>query len=164
MKTIFTLLSFLFVNQKDNPKDEIFKIINKAFLRSAYNSPKYENGDSCYFYYYMIKMEVSKKYEVNSITVSDEAPEWVQINIRKFIKRLTPYTEINNLLQKGHYKNCSLVIPVVIESVYHNCKYGKTGETPATHTFNFQGKALEGKIVFLPTIFFEEPNHSLRKT
>ncbi len=111
--------------------------------------------DTCYHYSELLRLVINKNSKVVSIELSDSAPVWLKRDIdRQKERKDFRFDKLDSMALKGKLRNCTLVFPLVLESVVFPC--GTEAKKPnfPPNYFQFGGKNLEGNIIFGETLRF----------
>jgi hypothetical protein len=107
-----------------------------------------DNGDTCYHYTELIKVEINKSSKIVSIELSDSAPNWMKEDIGLQKKNKCINRGLDSIALASKWRNCSLVFPVVIESEDFPCGAAPQSRRYEENYFHFSGYNLRGNIIF----------------
>lgn len=127
--------------------------------------PDFNNGDTCYHYSELLKVEIGKYSKVISIELSDSAPGWLKNNLEKQKqRRRIDYKKLDSIALKNKIKNCTIVIPYIMESDSFPCGEAKKKRSFSEFFFQFTGRNLKGNIIFTRQIRMVFPVRYLSKS
>lgn len=151
--TIITFLIgaflFAFSGGSDNSLQDFQKQLSRDMERNMALPPQSLLHDTCYHHTDLLKVKINKLSKVVSIDLSDNAPEWLkmEINQLKERKRIS-YKKLDSLALNAGLRNCTLVFPLILESDYFPCGQENKKRSISENYFQFGGKNLKGNIFF----------------
>ncbi len=132
------------------PKDSLTDFQKQLSTNIAINiSPPPESiaKDTCFHYSELIKIEVSGRYKIVSLELSDSAPDWLK---QQFIihKKDIISKKLDSIAQKNGINNCVLLFPFIIESDDFPCGQAAQKRRLTEAYFQFDKKNLKGNMAF----------------
>jgi hypothetical protein len=111
--------------------------------------PEFLAHDTCYHHTDLLKVEVNKSSKVVSINLSDSAPAWLKQELARVIeKKSINYNKLNSAALAAGIKGCTIVFPLILESDYFPCGKADKQRSLGDNYFRFNGKNLQGNIIF----------------
>ena len=154
MITVQLLVAFISVAQQQDDSLQNFRNqLGRSFDLYMRPLPDFFNMDTCYHYTELLKLEINKSSKVVSVDFSDSAPQWIkkELNTLKE-KNKIDFRKLDSLTLKGRLHNRTLVFPLIIESEDFPCGQDKKQRTLSEIFFQFNGKNLQGNLIFGPHI------------
>ncbi|MCC6309000.1 MAG: hypothetical protein BWZ05_01351 [Bacteroidetes bacterium ADurb.BinA245] len=106
-------------------------------------------GDSCYRYTELLKIEIEKTGKIESICFSDSAPGWLKENLDRSIKnKIFNFRRLDSVAKDNHYVDCTLVFPVLLKTFIPPTEIQKGLKCEPDNFFVFNKKQLSGNIIF----------------
>ena len=150
MKYLFACLLFVNAAFARAQSDSLVNELEKAVLLSIAEPPEMTQ-DSCYNLSALVKVEISKRYQITAIRFSDVSPAWLKAEEPKLMHRLLLEwkQKISALAREEHIRKASVLLPLVIYSERFPCDRMKPkGLLQKKEYYLFDGQPLRGRLYF----------------
>ncbi len=150
MKYLFACLLLVHGAFARAQSDSLVIQLEKAVLLS-FPLPLEVTQDSCYNLSALVKVEISKRYEITAIRFSDVSPAWLKAEEPNLMPRMLPKwkQKISALARKEHIRKASILLPLVIYSDRFPCNRMKPkGLLQKKEYYLFDGQPLRGRLYF----------------
>lgn len=153
------IVFFILVTISSNGQVDLF---NKYLGRSVakFNIPNDIGKDSCYYSNALLNITLDENSKVSNIEFSDNAEPWLT-NELDTTKKNFDINIIEKHALKSNFKNCKVLIPVLIRGSSASCDPIKKNSWFNPNYFKFNGQNLLGNCFFLNPveIYFYPPSH-----
>ena len=148
---IFNLLLFhLFISPTNCSRDTIPTFNKEIQKLERYIGPPAQvyNYETCYHYTALLKIQIDKNSKVSEISLSDNAPEWVQNEIERYKIKYANYKRLAALAKNEKLKNITFFYPLLFEGVSKGCKEYYSTAIITADFFKFNKKNISGNLKF----------------
>lgn len=150
IKSFICVTFFFFCNKSLYAQQSSFTgLVDRALILNI-KVPENVIYDSCYYSSTLLKLEVNKFSKIVSIEFSDNAEEWLKMELARLKREgKINFMKFDSLAKKEKLKDCKLLFPVIINALYPCqindiqpiCEYDYK-------YFQFNGKYIQGNVKF----------------
>ncbi len=147
----------------DSTKD-FHKHLESYIGRFLAPPPESDSAGKCYHYTELVIVEIGSNGNLKSVSLSDSAPAWLQLEFDKLKKRQSAgFEKLNELSKRAGFKKGFLLFTLIIESDDFPCGSTLKKRTLPDDFFKFNRKNLKGNISFCEPLKFIWPTRYLKK-
>jgi hypothetical protein len=111
--------------------------------------PEFDSSGTCFHYSELLKISINKYSKVESVNLSDSAPDWLKQRLSKQIEnKNVEIKKLDSMALTSGLRNCILVFPLILESEDFPCGLALKKRSLMSNFFKFRGKNLKGKVFF----------------
>ncbi len=141
----FTLLIFSSIHAYSQSNETIMPFV-KSVERNFHLKGSYKE-DTCFYSYALLKMDTDSNYKVYSISLSDNAEDWLVEEFDK-VKGKFILKPIEDYAQKNKIKSMSFFFPLIIRKDAVNCRLGSRYPVLSKQLFRFNNEWIHGYCAF----------------